>query len=179
MPSISNSTQDDMVDGSLRERAKAQESLPPMTRDKPFGWLLVITGIVGWLASGALVLEKLEVLKDPNHVTACDINPWVSCGAVMQTWQSSVFGFPNMFIGIVAFAVIITTGMAVLVRRNVCPLVLAWPPGRCDAGLRVRGVAVVPGPVFHPHPLPVLHGGLGSDDPALRLGHGPEHHRTE
>ncbi len=74
----------------------------------------MITGIVGWLASGALVLEKLEVLKDPNHVTACDINPWVSCGAVMQTWQSSVFGFPNMFIGIVAFAVIITTGMAVL-----------------------------------------------------------------
>ena len=32
----------------------------------------------------------------------------------MQTWQSSVFGFPNMFIGIVAFAVIITVGMALL-----------------------------------------------------------------
>ena len=78
MPSISNSTQDDRVGSGLRERAAAQESLPPMTRDKRFGWLLVITGIVGWLASGALVLEKLEVLKDPNHVTACDINPWVS-----------------------------------------------------------------------------------------------------
>ena len=90
------------------------EGLPPMTRDKPFGWLLVITGVVGWLASGTLVLEKLEVLKDPNHVTACDVNPWVSCGPVMQTSQSSVFGFPNMFIGIVAFAVIITTGMALL-----------------------------------------------------------------
>ena len=32
----------------------------------------------------------------------------------MQTPQSSVFGFPNMFIGIVAFAVIITVGMALL-----------------------------------------------------------------
>ena len=87
---------------------------PRMTRDKPFGWLLVITGVIGWLASGALVLEKLEVLKDPGYQTVCDVNPWISCGQVMQTWQSSVFGFPNMFIGIVAFAVIITTGVALL-----------------------------------------------------------------
>ncbi|ABM10660.1 putative membrane protein [Paenarthrobacter ilicis] len=91
-----------------------QESSPALTRDKPLGWLLVITGFIGWLASGALVLEKLEVLKDPGYKTVCDVNPWISCGQVMQTWQSSVFGFPNMFIGIVAFAVIITTGMALL-----------------------------------------------------------------
>jgi uncharacterized membrane protein len=75
---------------------------------------MVITGAIGWLASGTLVLEKLEVLKDPNHTTVCDVNPWISCGQVMQTWQSSVFGFPNMFIGIVAFAIILTVGMALL-----------------------------------------------------------------
>ncbi|WP_426002933.1 vitamin K epoxide reductase family protein [Paenarthrobacter sp. NyZ202] len=91
-----------------------QSLLPKILRDKPFAWLLLVTGIIGWLASGALVLEKLEVLKDPNHVTVCDVNPWVSCGTVMQTPQSSVFGFPNMFIGIVAFAVIITTAMGIL-----------------------------------------------------------------
>ncbi|WP_311213017.1 MULTISPECIES: vitamin K epoxide reductase family protein [unclassified Arthrobacter] len=91
-----------------------QETLPRTARDKPFALLLLITGVIGWVASGALVLEKLEVLKDPNHVTVCDVNPWVSCGAVMQTPQSSVFGFPNMFIGIVAFAVIITTAMGIL-----------------------------------------------------------------
>lgn len=89
-------------------------ALPGAARNRNFGWLLVITGVIGWLASGALVLEKLEKLKDPDHVTACDVNPWVSCGEVMDTWQSSVFGFPNMFIGLVAFSVIITTGMALL-----------------------------------------------------------------
>jgi len=106
---------------SAREQARAAdphssvaESVPRMARNRPFGWLLVITGIIGWLASGALVLEKLAVLKDPSHVTACDVNPWISCGQVMQTWQSSVFGFPNMFIGIVAFAITITVGMALL-----------------------------------------------------------------
>lgn len=88
--------------------------VPSMARNRPLGWLMVVTGIVGWLASGTLVLEKLEVLKDPNHTTVCDVNPWISCGQVMQTWQSSVFGFPNMFIGIVAFAITITVGMALL-----------------------------------------------------------------
>ncbi|MBO1268733.1 vitamin K epoxide reductase family protein [Arthrobacter cavernae] len=97
-----------------RQNDAAIQVLPRTVRDKPFAWLLLITGVIGWLASGTLVLEKLETLKDPGHITLCDVNPWVSCGAVMQTWQSSVFGFPNMFIGIVAFAVIITTAMGLL-----------------------------------------------------------------
>jgi uncharacterized membrane protein len=113
MPTISSAT--DEAAASQRSRTSvAERPLPPMTRDRPFAWLLLITGVVGWLASGALVLEKLEVLKDPSHVTVCDVNPWISCGQVMQTWQGSVFGFPNMFMGIVAFAVIITTAMGIL-----------------------------------------------------------------
>ncbi|MFH5877804.1 vitamin K epoxide reductase family protein [Arthrobacter sp. NA-172] len=95
-------------------KVKADAAVPRMVRDRPFAWLLLATGVIAWLASGELVLEKLQVLVDPNHITSCDLNPWVSCGSVMKTPQSSVFGFPNMFIGIVAFAVIITTAMAIL-----------------------------------------------------------------
>ncbi|WP_445154177.1 vitamin K epoxide reductase family protein [Arthrobacter sp. Hor0625] len=113
MPSLSTAPGDVSPAGPAAGTAAAERPLPPMTRDRPFAWLLLVTGVVGWLASGALVLEKLEVLKDPSHVTVCDVNPWISCGQVMQTWQSSVFGFPNMFIGIVAFAVIITTAMGI------------------------------------------------------------------
>jgi len=113
MPSISPVSAHDQ-ERTAGPEASAAPSAPRMTRNRPFGWLLVITGIVGWLASGTLVLEKLEVLKDPNHVTVCDVNPFISCGEVMKTWQSSLFGFPNMFIGIVAFAIIITVGMALL-----------------------------------------------------------------
>lgn len=101
------------TDGSQNTDA-AVPDVPATTRNKPLGLLMVITGAIAWIASGILALEKLEALRDPNHVTSCDINPWISCGDVMKTWQSSLFGFPNMFIGIVAFAVIITTGMALL-----------------------------------------------------------------
>lgn len=114
MPSISPANSTPAPARSAEPGSGGAVPVPAMTRSRPFGWLLVITGVVGWLASGVLVLEKLEVLKDPNHATVCDVNPWISCGQVMQTWQSSVFGFPNMFIGIVAFAVVITIGMALL-----------------------------------------------------------------
>ncbi|HEX9087539.1 MAG TPA: vitamin K epoxide reductase family protein [Arthrobacter sp.] len=114
MPSISSATGEAAAQQRGSSTSATEQPLPPMTRDRPFAWLLLITGVVGWLASGALVLEKLAVLKDPSHVTVCDVNPWISCGQVMQTWQGSVFGFPNMFMGIVAFAVIITTAMGLL-----------------------------------------------------------------
>ncbi|WP_024816907.1 vitamin K epoxide reductase family protein [Arthrobacter sp. 31Y] len=114
MPSTARENLANQATRQVEDLSVHQESLPTTARDKPFAILLLITGVIGWLASGALVLEKLEVLKDPNHVTVCDVNPFVSCGAVMQTPQSSVFGFPNMFIGIVAFAVIITTAMGIL-----------------------------------------------------------------
>ncbi len=114
MPSTARENLANQATRQVEDLSVQQDSLPATVRDKPFAILLLITGVIGWLASGALVLEKLEVLKDPNHVTVCDVNPFVSCGAVMQTPQSSVFGFPNMFIGIVAFAVIITTAMGIL-----------------------------------------------------------------
>ncbi|NUP73457.1 MAG: vitamin K epoxide reductase family protein [Sinomonas sp.] len=90
------------------------EAGPAMTRTVPYAWLLLVTSVVGWLASGELVLEKLEKLADPHHSTICDVNPWISCGEVMSTWQSSVLGFPNMFIGIVAFGITTTTAMGIL-----------------------------------------------------------------
>ncbi|MBP2265516.1 putative membrane protein [Pseudarthrobacter sp. PvP004] len=114
MPSTARENLAKQAANPMEDVSTQPDSLPSTVRDKPFAWLLLITGVVGWLASGALVLEKLEVLKDPNHVTVCDVNPFISCGEVMQTPQSSVFGFPNMFIGIVAFAVIITTAMGIL-----------------------------------------------------------------
>ncbi|MGJ3191283.1 vitamin K epoxide reductase family protein [Paenarthrobacter sp. FR1] len=114
MPSTARENLANQPSAPVEHSVTQPSSLPKTVRDKPFAWLLLVTGVIGWLASGALVLEKLEVLKDPNHITVCDVNPWVSCGTVMQTAQSSVFGFPNMFIGIVAFAVIITTAMGIL-----------------------------------------------------------------
>ncbi|MFF0905671.1 UNVERIFIED_CONTAM: vitamin K epoxide reductase family protein [Kocuria sp. CPCC 205316] len=93
---------------------RPESHLPAFARHRPFAVLLLIPGIIGWVASAVLVLERLALYRDQGYVTSCDINPWVSCGQVMGTWQSELFGFPNPLLGIVAFAVVLTTAMALL-----------------------------------------------------------------
>lgn len=88
--------------------------VPVFARQRPFAIVLLVTGIVGWVASAILVAERLALYADADYLTSCDINPWVSCGKVMGSWQSELFGFPNPLIGIVAFVVVITTAMVVL-----------------------------------------------------------------
>ncbi len=109
---------DPAPDSSITEptpgSAFSGDGLPAFARRVPFGILLLVAGVTGWAAAAILILEKLELLRNPSHVTSCDLNPWVSCGQVMQTWQSELFGFPNPFIGLVGFTVVITTGAALL-----------------------------------------------------------------
>lgn len=86
-------------------------SVPAFATDRGMAWVLAGCGAVGFLASGQLVLERLALYQDPDYVTSCDISPFVSCGEVFRTWQASLFGFPNPLIGIVAFAVVLTTAL--------------------------------------------------------------------
>lgn len=85
---------------------------PMFTRHKPFAALLLITGIVGFLASFILVLERIELYKNPDAALSCDVNAVVSCGSTMETWQAALFGFPNPLIGIVGFGIVITVAMS-------------------------------------------------------------------
>lgn len=81
---------------------------------KYYPWLLIIGGIIGILAAGILIVEKIALLKHPDMALGCDINPIVACGSVINTPQASAFGFPNPIIGLVGFGVVLTTGMAML-----------------------------------------------------------------
>ncbi|MFE4421037.1 vitamin K epoxide reductase family protein [Streptomyces sp. NPDC056817] len=78
------------------------------------GWLLTLTGVVGWLASFALTVDDWRLLKDPGYEPPCNISSIVSCGSVMSSPEGSVFGFPNMLLGLGAFAAVAVLGVAVL-----------------------------------------------------------------
>lgn len=91
-----------------------EAELPALRRAVPFGILLVLSGAIAWIASGILVLERLALYKNPDYVTSCDFNPWVSCGTIMKSQQAALLGFPNPFLGIVGFGIVITIGMALL-----------------------------------------------------------------
>ncbi len=77
-------------------------------------YILIVGGLVGLISSFVLTYDKLEFLKNPNFVPNCDLNPVLSCGSVMVSKQGDAFGFPNPWIGLAGFSVIITIGMAIL-----------------------------------------------------------------
>ncbi len=79
-------------------------------------WWVLIAGVIGFVASATLTIEKVEMLINPTYVPSCSINPVLSCGSVMMTHQASVFGFPNPLMGIAGFAVVIVTGVRAVAK---------------------------------------------------------------
>ncbi|WP_277498110.1 MULTISPECIES: vitamin K epoxide reductase family protein [unclassified Nocardioides] len=101
------------VDLTPAERAEL-EALEARDRDRRLGWLLVVTGAVGFVAAVTLLLERIQLLVDPSYVPSCSLNPVLSCGSVMVTEQARVFGFPNPVIGVAAFPVVVAVGAGIL-----------------------------------------------------------------
>lgn len=71
-----------------------------------FGTMLAF-GVTGLIASFTLAVEEFHLLKNPDTLLSCSFNLVLNCATVMKTWQASVFGFPNMFIGLMGFPLVI------------------------------------------------------------------------
>lgn len=79
-----------------------------------YPWLLIVSGVLGLAASFTITYDKLKLIENPSFVPSCNINPIISCGQVMKTAQSSAFGFPNSWIGLAAFAMVLLVGVSLL-----------------------------------------------------------------
>lgn len=85
-----------------------------LTLQKAIPWILIVFGAIGLLCALILTYDKIQVLSNPNFKLGCDLNPVISCGSVLESDQAEAFGFPNPFIGIAGYAVIVTTGVVML-----------------------------------------------------------------
>lgn len=81
---------------------------------RPLFITMLVFGIVGLIVSFILSVEEFRLLQNPDVVLSCSVNAVLNCTEVMKTWQASVFGFPNMFIGLMAFPVVITVATVAL-----------------------------------------------------------------
>jgi uncharacterized membrane protein len=79
-----------------------------------FPYILIITAIVGLIASFVLTIEHINLIKDPNHHLSCSINPVLSCGPVMTSPTATVFGFPNPLMGLISFGAQALLGLVLL-----------------------------------------------------------------
>lgn len=106
------------TDGSAQSPDGLDPAVPaPVLRTlstRAFGTLLVVLGGIGFAGSMWLAIEKILKLQDPGRTTSCSINVFLDCGVAMGSWQGALLGFPNPFLGVAAFPVVITTGVVLL-----------------------------------------------------------------
>lgn len=85
----------------------------PESLAKVMPFILTIGGAIGLVCSFIISYDKVKLLENPAFEPNCNLNPIISCGSVMKSWQGSAFGFPNPWIGLMAFAVLITIGLGI------------------------------------------------------------------
>lgn len=76
-----------------------------------FGTMLVF-GVLALTAALVLSIDHITQLKNAHAQLSCNFNLVLNCGKVMETWQASLLGFPNPFIGLVGFAVVISVAVS-------------------------------------------------------------------
>ena len=94
-------------------------------KDKGLYTLITLAGVIGFLASFLQMIEKIELLKNPNSILFCNINSVFSCTNILNVWQSSVFGFPNSLMCIIFFVIMMTAG------------IIGWTGSAMDKKLRL------------------------------------------
>ena len=75
---------------------------------------LIVTAVIGFSAAFALTVEKFHLLLNPDATLGCDISPLVQCKANLESWQGSLFGFPNPIIGLAGWSMVLVVAVALL-----------------------------------------------------------------
>lgn len=98
----------------LEDERGGASKLPWLVRTpKNVAWALVVFGGVGLLASFFLTVEYIHKLQAPTEALVCDLSLFVTCGPAMQSSAGAILGFPNIIIGLVAFAVTVAIGAGI------------------------------------------------------------------
>ncbi|MFA6575495.1 MAG: vitamin K epoxide reductase family protein [Nocardioides sp.] len=75
---------------------------------------MLVASVASLVASFVLSIDALTLAENPNADLGCNINSVISCGTVAGSWQSSLLGFPNAFLGLITEPVVITLAVASL-----------------------------------------------------------------
>lgn len=84
------------------------------TRPVGYAIWLIVASVVGWWAAFQLTLDKFATLENPTADLSCNVSVFVQCGKNLDSWQGSVFGFPNPLIGLTGWMAPLVVGVAIL-----------------------------------------------------------------
>lgn len=102
--------------GQDTDTSSQAEFVPRIFTERAMGILLTILAVPALLAAFELSLDKIRILENPDYTPACNFSILMSCKSVINSEQGAAFGFPNPFIGLIGFAIILTIGVAAASR---------------------------------------------------------------
>ncbi len=108
----------------------APATSPPTRKPGPWPWALLVSSSLGIVSGAITVVEKIDLVADPTAGAFCDIDARLGCSPVLLASQSSVLGPPNALLGVIMFAVLATSGLAVVAG------------GRLSSGYRIAMVGL-------------------------------------
>lgn len=73
---------------------------------------MLVGAIFSLIAAFVLAVEAVELAGNPFARLSCSINTVINCATVAAHPSSSIFGFPNAFLGLLAEPVVITVAIA-------------------------------------------------------------------
>jgi uncharacterized membrane protein len=73
---------------------------------------MLLASLASLVASFVLAIDAITLAKDPHADLGCNVNAVISCGTVGTSWQASLLGFPNAFLGLVFEPAVIMLAVA-------------------------------------------------------------------
>ncbi len=75
---------------------------------------LIVAGAIGLWAAFMLTMDKFHLLENPDAQLSCNFSLLVGCTKNLNSWQGSLFGFPNPLLGLIGWTATIAVGVGVL-----------------------------------------------------------------
>jgi uncharacterized membrane protein len=82
--------------------------------DQWYPKILLVSSLFALVASFWQAAERIHMLKNPTVPLNCNLNPIIDCGGVMSHRLAALFGFPNTFIGMVMFSMLLASALVLL-----------------------------------------------------------------
>lgn len=86
---------------------------------------MLIGALCSLIAAFNISIEALQLAANPSADLVCNINSVVNCATVALTSFSTVFGFPNSFLGLMVEPIVITVAIAGLAGTKFPKLFMA------------------------------------------------------
>ncbi len=85
-----------------------------ITLQKAFPYILTVGSALGLLASFILSYDTVKISQNSHYAPACNLNPVLSCGDVINASGDKILNVPYPFYGIAAFAALLAIAVVLL-----------------------------------------------------------------